>query len=84
MVNFVKSFRPISGLVWIVCVAEDEVNDGQKGMETGSTRDCILTRIIILGDVVEETLDTGSASQDEPFKGFGEKLCEGEISEATI
>ena len=45
MVNFVEGFGPVSqevddccGLVWIVCIAEDEVNDGEQGMGARSTR----------------------------------------------
>ena len=75
MINLVKSFGPVCQkienccwLVRVVCVLEDEVNDRDQSMGAGGTRDCILGRVIVLGDVVEEALDTLSSPQYEPFK----------------
>ena len=75
VINLVKSLGPVCQkinnccwLVRVVCVLEDEVNDRDQGMGAGGTRDRILARIIVLGDVVKEALDTAGSPQYEPFK----------------
>ena len=63
MVHFVEGFLPISQEIDNVAL-EDEVDDGYQSMGAGGARKSILTRIIVLGDIVEETLNIS----EETFK----------------
>ena len=83
MVDFVEGFGPVSHevdycsrLVGVVGVLDNEIDDGEKCMGTGSSWNSVLARIIVFGDVMEESSYTRSSFQNKSFKCFVEKFCE--------
>ena len=53
-------------------------------MRAGGSWNCILARIIVLCDVVQESFDTISAFEKKPLKGLVEEFIEREISKISI
>ena len=91
VVNFVERLGPVSQevdhsfrLIRIVSLFQNKVNYGDQGMRAGGSWNCILARIIVLCDVVQESFDTISAFEKKPFKGLVEEFSEREISKISI